>query len=165
MVPMICFAGRHNSGKTTLITKIINQLSARGINTAVVKYARGGLDIDGSKDSEKLFTAGAQAVYTSSAEIDLIYRRHAEERSLEEIYQEISGGVDLIIIEGYKLGPYPKIEVIRREIDPQPMELNNVIARVSNFELQEQSVPRFNFEQVDEVIELIIDMAQIDKNN
>ncbi len=156
MPAIISFVGKHNSGKTTLLTDIISRLEQQGIKTAVVKHAHKGLDLPGNFDSDRLFAAGASIVYASSPEFSLIYRRNQEEWSIEQIYTQIAGDVDLVITEGFKGKDFPKIEVLRQEISTSTLEITNVIARVTDFTL-EDSVPTFSFEQQEEITAFILE--------
>jgi len=160
MAAIISFVGKHNSGKTTLLIGIISRLEKRGIKTAVIKHAHKGLDLPGNFDSDRLFAAGASIVYASSPEFSLIYRRNLEEWSIEQIYDQIAGDVDLVITEGFKGKDFPKIEVLRREISTSTLEVTNVLARVTDFPLVD-SVPTFSFEQQDEITALIMEYCGI----
>lgn len=152
MIPVVSFVGRHNAGKTTLLVNIIEKLSQKGIKVAVIKHASHVLDI-GKHDSDRLFNAGASTVYASSPEMTILYRRH-KEKGLDEIISELSGG-DLLITEGYKKESHPKIEVLRKEIDTEKMKLDNVIARVADFAIDD-SLPRFDFGQIEEISDFLI---------
>jgi len=156
MAAIISFVGKHNSGKTTLLTDIISRLEQQGIKTAVVKHAHKGLDLPGNFDSDRLFAAGASIVYASSPEFSLIYRRNQEEWSIEQIYTQIAGDVDLVITEGFKGKDFPKIEVLRQEISTSTLEITNVLARVADFPM-EDSVPTFSFNQHEEITAFILD--------
>ncbi|MGI6413899.1 MAG: molybdopterin-guanine dinucleotide biosynthesis protein B [Syntrophomonadaceae bacterium] len=160
MVPIISFVGRHNSGKTHLLTRIIPELSKRGITTAVIKHAHHKVNITGNKDSELLFTAGAKMVYTASPDITILYQRTGNEKTLEEMRREIGGGVHLVITEGYKNEDIPKIEVLRKEISTIPLELNNVIARVADFNLNSE-VPVFDFTQGEEIAAFLLQRLKV----
>ncbi|HEX3011153.1 MAG TPA: molybdopterin-guanine dinucleotide biosynthesis protein B, partial [Syntrophomonadaceae bacterium] len=134
MVPIVSFVGRHNSGKTTVLAGVVNHLKQEGIKTAVIKHASHSLFIQPVTDSDKLFDAGAEAVYVTSPDTAIHYSRHDNEKNLYDIYEEVSAGMDLVITEGFKKEKSTgKIEVIRREIDSQPLPLDNLIARVCDF--------------------------------
>ena len=156
MAAIISFVGKHNSGKTTLLTGIISRLDQRGIKTAVVKHAHKGLDLPGNFDSDRLFVAGASIVYASSPEFSLAYRRNQEEWGIDQIYAQIAGDVDLVITEGFKGQDFPKIEVLRREVSTSTLETTNVLARVTDFPL-EDSVPTFSFDQHEEITAFILE--------
>jgi molybdopterin-guanine dinucleotide biosynthesis protein B len=154
MIPVISLVGKHNAGKTTIIIAIVKALSRRGIKTAVIKHASRNLTVEPSEDSEMIFLAGAGIVYAVSPEVSIKYM-HQSEPNLVDICEQISPEVDLIITEGYKAEPADKIEVMRREISMQPLSVNNTIARISDFEINDQ-IPRFAFDQPEEIAEFIM---------
>jgi len=86
MVPVIAFVGRHNAGKTTLLSNLISRLQQKGIECAVVKNSHHLLTPDNS-DSGQLYAAGAQQVYLSTPQETLIYRRE-EKLSLERSWNK-----------------------------------------------------------------------------
>ncbi len=157
MVPVISFVGRHNSGKTTVLTRVIEKLQLMGIKSAVIKHSHHMLTPDDS-DSGKLFAAGAQQVYLSTPHETLIYCRE-EEKSLETIIAQVIHPVDIVLLEGYKQSSYPKVEVIRSDVDPQPLELVNVIARVTDCQFDD-GILQFGFGQEDELVEYLIEQTQ-----
>jgi len=165
MIPVISFVGRHNSGKTTLLTKIIERFSQKDIKTAVIKHAASGLDINPDNDSGRLFNAGASRVYASSPGIAMEYHRNNEEISLKDICSKVGLDVDLVITEGFKKETHPKIEVLRSSISKKTMDLTNVIARVADFDLDDYggALPVFKFNQDKEITEFIINLFNFKK--
>lgn len=160
MVPAISFVGHHNSGKTTLLVKVIRHLSSWDIRTAVIKHSQHGFDLPVEKDSERLFEAGSGLVYASSPHMSLRYRREGEERNLGDIYDEVKEQVDLVITEGYKTGPYPKIEVVRQATGDLLPNLNNLIARVSD-QPTDDCITCFGFDQDLEIARLIVEQFKL----
>ena len=155
MVPIIMFVGKHNSGKTTLLTQIINRLENQGIRTGVIKGARQNLDLPSNKDGEKLFNAGASVVLTSGLDIQIAYWRNKV--SLDELIEAMDPDLDLIIIEGFKEAPYPKIEIIRQDISEELLDISNVIARVTDFNLNnDDDTKTFKFEEIEQILDFII---------
>ena len=65
--------------------------------------------------------------------------------------------VDVIFLEGFKQSVYPKIEVIRSEVDPEPLNVTNVIARITDVPDLGDGIPQFAFEQEDELLDLILE--------
>jgi molybdopterin-guanine dinucleotide biosynthesis protein B len=161
MIPVISFVGRHNSGKTTVLSGVISFLSKAGFKLAVLKHAARTLEVLPIMDSEKLFHAGADLVYASSPEISIQYWRHDQEKSLQQICEQISTGMDLIIVEGYKRELLYKIEVLRKEIDPEPMNLEKTIALVCNYDVK-TALPTFTFDQTERLSRFIIEMLLLD---
>ena len=112
---IIGLAGWSGSGKTTLITKVIPRLIARGISVSTLKHAHHGFDLDQpGKDSFFHRAAGATEVVISSAKRFAILHelRGEPEWDLPELVAKISP-VDLVLVEGYKRDPFPKLEVHR----------------------------------------------------
>ncbi|MDB5393129.1 MAG: mobB [Rhodospirillales bacterium] len=120
---LVGLAGWSGSGKTTLIAKLIPVLTARGLKVSTVKHAHHAFNIDQpGKDSWLHRQAGATEVIVSSANrFALIHElRGAAEPSLEELLSRLSPA-DLVIIEGFRHGSHPKIEIFRPELDKPPL--------------------------------------------
>lgn len=113
--PAIAIVGRHNSGKTTLIEKLISELVERGLDIGTVKHHhKPGFEFDvPGKDSWRHRQAGASE--TVIASIDQIARVKTLEHELEcsEIVSTMPGH-DLVIVEGYRKSGLPTIEIMRR---------------------------------------------------
>ncbi len=106
--------GWKNSGKTTLMVRLIGELTARGFAVSVVKHAHASFDIDHKgRDSYRLREAGARDVALSSPKRFALMRELGEEMSFEEVLS-YAGPCDLVLVEGFKREAFPKIE-IRRE--------------------------------------------------
>jgi molybdopterin-guanine dinucleotide biosynthesis protein B len=109
------FAGWSGSGKTTLIEKLIPRFSGAGLRVSLIKHAHHTFDVDQpGKDSYRHRHAGASEVLvTSSRRWVLMHElRGAHEPSFEEHVKRISP-CDLLIVEGFKFAPLPKLEVWR----------------------------------------------------
>jgi molybdopterin-guanine dinucleotide biosynthesis protein B len=108
-------AGWSGSGKTTLLTAVIPDLTARGLTVSTIKHAHHEFDIDRpGKDSWRHRQAGASEVMVASARRWAIMRelRGASEPTLDELVARMSS-VDLLLVEGWKHHPHPKLEVHR----------------------------------------------------
>ena len=109
------FAGWSGSGKTTLIEKLIPLFVKRGLRVSLIKHAHHTFDVDvPGKDSYRHRHAGASEVMvTSSRRWVLMHELRGEkEPSFEEQLRHISP-CDLLIVEGFKFAPIPKLEVWR----------------------------------------------------
>ena len=109
------FAGWSGSGKTTLIEQLIPRFVKRGLTVSLIKHAHHSFDVDQpGKDSYRHRHAGAMEVLvTSSRRWVLMHELHGEpEPSMEEQIQHLSP-CDLLLIEGFKHAPMPKLEVWR----------------------------------------------------
>ena len=108
-------AGYSGSGKTTLIEKLIPRFTAKGLRVSLIKHAHHTFDVDQQgKDSWRHRHAGCQEVLvTSSRRWALMHElRGAAEPTLQELTQHLSD-CDLLLIEGFKREPIPKLEVHR----------------------------------------------------
>jgi molybdopterin-guanine dinucleotide biosynthesis protein MobB len=105
--------GRPNSGKTTLIEKLIPEFKRRGLRVGAVKrVARFDIDVPG-KDSWRHSRAGAAAYPVASAsKLAFVVRREGE-ASLEEIVARYFGGYDVVVCEGYRREAPDVVEVFR----------------------------------------------------
>ncbi len=115
--PVIGIAGWTSSGKTTLAVRLIEEFARRGWRIATVKHAHHDFEIDTPEtDSSRHRRAGATEVAVVSRRRWAIVHELADEfePDLAEVLSWLSPA-DLIIVEGYKNAPIPKIEVRRRE--------------------------------------------------
>ncbi|BCJ92094.1 molybdopterin-guanine dinucleotide biosynthesis protein MobB [Terrihabitans soli] len=112
---VIGLAGWSGAGKTTLLEKLIPELTRRGLSVSTMKHAHHNFDVDKpGKDSFVHRQAGAREVLIASANrFALMHElRGAPEPALNDLIGKLSP-VDLVIIEGYKTAPHPKIEIWR----------------------------------------------------
>ncbi len=108
-------AGYSGSGKTTLLEKLIPCLITHGLRVSIIKHAHHGFDIDRpGKDSYRHREAGAAEVMLACSDRwALMHERHADEDvGLKELLAKLSP-CDLVLIEGFKQEPVPKLEVHR----------------------------------------------------
>jgi molybdopterin-guanine dinucleotide biosynthesis adapter protein len=111
-------AGWSGSGKTTLLAALIPELVGRGVTVSTLKHAHHEFDVDQpGKDSWVHRQAGASEVMVaSSRRFALMHElRDAPEPSLDELVSRMAP-VDLLLIEGFKRGPHPKLEVHRPSV-------------------------------------------------
>jgi len=114
MIPIVSIVGRSDSGKTTLIEKLIPELVRRGYRVATIKHDVHGFDMDHEgKDSWRHKHAGARISIISSPWKIGIVEDVDRDHELAEIRDRYIHDVDLILSEGYKRNTHPKIEVFR----------------------------------------------------
>jgi molybdopterin-guanine dinucleotide biosynthesis protein B len=114
--PAIGVAGWKNSGKTTLVARLVAELTGRGFKVATVKHAHHAFRIDDAEtDSARHRRAGAaQVAIVSASRWALVRELGADpEPTLDAMIDRLDP-CDLVIVEGYKRAPIPKIEVRRR---------------------------------------------------
>jgi len=109
--------GWKNNGKTTLVERLVTEITARGLKVSTIKHAHHAFDIDHEgRDSYRHREAGAQEVLVGSGKRwALIHElRGEDEPTLEDLLARLSP-CDLVIVEGYKRDRHPKIEAYRTE--------------------------------------------------
>lgn len=115
--------GRKNSGKTHLIARLLRAAAARGLRVATVKHAHHAFDIDHpGKDSYVHREAGACEVLVASAQRWALVHEHrgAPEPGLDELLGHLAP-CDLVLVEGFKPGTHPKLEVYRATCGQAPL--------------------------------------------
>lgn len=157
MIPIVSIVGKSDSGKTTLIEKIVPELSRRGYRVTTVKHDLHGFEIDKEgKDSWRHKRAGAQAVVISSPRKVALIRDVDKDMSLEELGDSFGEDADLILSEGFKKDVQPKIEVFREGKHEELLctKEDNLIAIASNrpFDI---GVPCLDIDDVKGIVDLI----------
>jgi molybdopterin-guanine dinucleotide biosynthesis adapter protein len=113
MTPIVSIVGKSDSGKTTLIEKLIPELIRRGYRVGTIKHDAHQFDIDHpGKDSWRHRQAGADTVVISSPAKAAIVTTVRSELTLDDMAAAYFGDVDIVITEGYKSENKPKIEVL-----------------------------------------------------
>jgi molybdopterin-guanine dinucleotide biosynthesis adapter protein len=114
--------GWSGSGKTTLLTALIPHFTARGLRVSTIKHAHHAFDLDQpGKDSWRHRQAGAREVMVaSSVRWALMHEVEGEEPALADLLMRLAP-VDLVVVEGFKANPHPKIEVHRPALGKPPM--------------------------------------------
>ena len=163
MIKSICFVGKSNCGKTTLITKVISKLSERGYKIGTVKHHNHDTHFDQEgKDTYKHYMSGAKQVIISSPGGYGMFIKVEKELPLEEIIK-MHEGMDLVIVEGYKREGINKIEIIRKERSSERIcSDDEVQAVISDIEI-ETSRPYFNINDIDGVVKFIEERYLINK--
>jgi molybdopterin-guanine dinucleotide biosynthesis protein B len=157
---IIGLAGWSGSGKTTLLTKLIPRLTARGLTVSTVKHAHHAFDLDQpGKDSHSHRMAGATEVLVGSANRWAVVHelRGAAEPSLRELLAKLAP-VDIVIVEGYKREPHPKLEVYRASVRKpllQP-EDPHIVAIAADQPLPEAAVPVVALDDIEAIAEIVV---------
>ena len=128
--PVFGIVGRKNAGKTTLVARLVRHLSDAGLRVSTVKHAHHALDVDREgTDSWKHREAGAREVALIGANRWALMHelRGSAEPSLDEMLA-IMSPADLILVEGFKGGAHPKLEVLAGPDRLDPSVCPNVVA-------------------------------------
>jgi molybdopterin-guanine dinucleotide biosynthesis protein MobB len=160
--PILGFLGPSHSGKTTLLTRVIDLLSTSGLNLGAVKHHHRTFTIDHQgKDSQRFTAAGARKTIITGPQQTALIEQTPEQIPLEKLADFYMNDLDLILVEGFKQTPMPKIEVQRRELNLPLLSRNdchhdpNLVAVVSDRN-QELDVPLFEPEAVTEICRFIL---------
>ncbi|MDP1947655.1 MAG: molybdopterin-guanine dinucleotide biosynthesis protein B [Nitrospirota bacterium] len=156
-VPIVSFVGRSNSGKTTLIERVIPELVRAGYKVATVKHAGHGFDLDTEgKDSWRHKRAGASSVMVLSKGSMAMFADVSDQMTVEEVRDRfLDHTYDLIIAEGWKHEGYPKIVIVREQVGEIPVSSEGLLAVVSDKPI-DLSVPLFGLDDVAGVAALIM---------
>jgi molybdopterin-guanine dinucleotide biosynthesis adapter protein len=153
---IITIVGKSDSGKTTLLEKLIRILSDRGYKIGTVKHAHNGFQIDlEGKDSWRHRNAGADATLLITDSTVAVVRNDISPDN--DKMQKYLDGMDIILAEGFKGHPLPKIEVFRTGSGhKKPMFLsdNTLIAFVTDSDYRPK-VPVFDLEEIIELADFI----------
>jgi len=158
-VKVIGIAGYSGSGKTTLIEKMIPLLVREGLRVSLIKHAHHEFDVDQpGKDSHRHRHAGCSEVLVSSSKRWALMHelRGAAEPSLQEQLKKLSP-CDLVLVEGYKAEPIPKLEVHRRDAGTPLLHVadEHVVAVATDEPLQTR-LPQLALDDAEGVARFII---------
>jgi molybdopterin-guanine dinucleotide biosynthesis protein B len=151
--PVFGVTGWKNSGKTTLVTKLVAEFSRRGFNVSTVKHAHHEFDIDKpATDSYRHREAGAREVMIVSGNRWALMHelRDESEPPLDAALQRLSP-CDLILVEGYKREGHPKIEVRRsaaRREEPLAPGDPSILAVAADHKVETAGRPFFALDDV-----------------
>jgi molybdopterin-guanine dinucleotide biosynthesis protein MobB len=143
--------GWKNTGKTTLTERLVAELVAQGLRISTVKHAHHATEIDHpGRDSHRHREAGAgQVIVASPVRWALMTElRGAEEPPLADLLAHLDP-CDLVLIEGYKTAPHPKIETHRKAAGRDLLALQNpTIRAIASDEPVDSALPRFDLDDV-----------------
>jgi len=137
-VRVLGVVGWSGSGKTTLLTKLIPLLRAADLTVSTVKHTHHGFDMDRpGKDTYRHREAGAHEVLVASGtRWALLHEVVGPEPELPDLLARLQP-VDLVLVEGYKTHPFPKLEVHRPELGKPPIwpSESDIVAVATNGEI------------------------------
>lgn len=153
---LIAISGVKNSGKTTLVTKIIPRLVSLGYKVATIKHDGHDFkaDVEGT-DSFKHKEAGAYgtAVFSKTKFMLVKEQEDLSERDLIKCFPE----ADIILLEGFKYSKYPKLEIVRKAVSENYVcQRETLIALVTDLEDEFERIRKININDIDEIIDVLI---------
>jgi molybdopterin-guanine dinucleotide biosynthesis protein MobB len=120
---IISVIGRKNAGKTTLAVALTSELARRGYRVMTIKHGHHPASVDRpGTDSWRHFNEGrAERVLIASPELRVLFERSPDDYDPIGLAQRYMGGADIVLTEGFKAAPLPKIEVFRKTAGDQPL--------------------------------------------
>ncbi len=152
--------GWKNSGKTTLVERLVAEISRRGYSVSTLKHAHHTFDVDQpGKDSHRHRMAGAREVLVASRErwALMAENRGQPEPSLSDLLGWLSP-VDLVLVEGYKREGHPKIEARREATAQSSIAAGDptVEAIASDSPVEGAEVPVFDLDDISGIADFIL---------
>ena len=155
-IPVISIVGgKSNSGKTTLLEKMIREAKRRGWRVATLKHDVHGFEMDQpGKDTWRHGQAGADVVALSSPHKIAILESVTGDQPLDEVLARIQG-VDVIFTEGYKSGNKPKIEVFRSAVHQGLFSKPEELIAIASDIIFDNGIPCFGLDDAGGLCDLI----------
>ena len=166
-VNIIGIVGWKNSGKTTLASALIRELSSRGLRVNSIKHAHHGVDVDQpGTDSYQHREAGAQEVLLAGGQRFAIMHelRGAAEPTMDELLARL-GPCDWVVVEGFKFHSHPKIEVHRQASERAPLypQDDSIIAVAADY-TPDFSGPFFDANDVAGIADFVLALEEASVN-
>ncbi|MDY6974038.1 MAG: molybdopterin-guanine dinucleotide biosynthesis protein B [Thermodesulfobacteriota bacterium] len=156
--PIVSIVGTSGVGKTTILEKLIPELTRRGLRVGTVKHhAHGEFEMDRpGKDSWRHKKAGAATSIVSSPQRIGILMDVDHDHKPNEL-KSLFSNIDIILTEGYKREDNPKIEVFRSEINGEPVCKGDkhLLALVSD-ESVDLGIPRYSTDDIEGLADFLI---------
>ena len=148
---VISVVGHSGAGKTTLVEKLIRELSGRGIKVATIKHAHHKVVLDTpGKDSYRYKEAGAvMSMLVTTTQLQVVVDA-TERREPVQLAQRFLGEADMVLAEGFSLGGGAKIEVLRRACNKPPRCAieDGLIAIVTDMDEVYPQLPHFALDDI-----------------
>jgi molybdopterin-guanine dinucleotide biosynthesis adapter protein len=159
----VAFTGPSNSGKTTLILKVARKLiHEHKLEVAIIKHDpkdKARFDVEG-KDSYKFSDTGAEVIVTSDNRTTYFSKRHSELEDMIRLFNDF----DVLLVEGLKSLPLPRISVFRNAIDSDYIPYMDALAIDHSVNIQSYDIPKavemLDLNDADQVISWIFKNAK-----
>ncbi|MGI9378436.1 MAG: molybdopterin-guanine dinucleotide biosynthesis protein B [Methyloligellaceae bacterium] len=166
-IPIFSIIGWKNSGKTTLMARLVEEFTARGLSVSAIKHAHHSFDIDHpERDTFKLREAGARQIAIASPRRWALMHELKDEPEppLDEIISHFSGA-EIVLVEGYKSSQIPKIEArSKRSLTQSPLagEFPSVVAIASDKDQEDNALPHFQIDDIPGIANFILRYLKIE---
>jgi len=152
--------GHSGAGKTTLVEKLIRELSGRGLKVATIKHAHHKVELDTpGKDSFRYKEAGAVMSMLLTRDALQLVADATVEREPEQLAQRFLSEADLVLAEGFSLAGGAKIEVLRRACAKPPRCVieDGLIAIVTDMDEVYPQLPHFGLEDISAIVDFMLE--------
>jgi len=163
---VVSIVGLHDVGKTKLISRVIPALADRGYRVGTVKHAPhlSVMDPSGTRpDTARHLQAGALRTLLAAEDGMVLQWPATADMYVSSVIARQFADVDIVLVEGLKHGPFPKIEVFRRtsEVAAEPLAGQiDVLAVITDERVAlHDGVPRFSPQQTERIADFIADLA------
>lgn len=157
----IALSGPSNSGKTTIILKIVEKLGEK-LKIAVVKHdPKDKAEFDKvGKDSQRFFASGCDTIVVSPTRTTMF---RSESLGFDEIVSSL-GGFDLLIVEGLKTWDLPRLSLFRESFDESYLEVSNAVAFSNEMSKYKNKIPRhidvFDLNDIESICDWVLKNAK-----
>lgn len=154
---ILLVVGRKKRGKTTLVEKLVPEFKKRGYKVGTIKYTTLDHEFDTpGKDSFRHSQAGAETTLVLSPKNIALFSSDLRKKEPNELFKFFFEHYDIVIGEGFKSSPYPKVEVLDSAKDTEPLcgENDNLIALVCNKSIH-SFVPVFSLDQTESLADFL----------
>jgi molybdopterin-guanine dinucleotide biosynthesis protein B len=156
-------AGHSGMGKTTLLEHLVPELQARGLVVSVIKHSHKDLDIDRpGKDSYRLRETGCQEVLVMGRRRWVLMHELSEdlEPPLAQLLDKLQA-CDVVLVEGFKQGDFPKLEVWRAALNKSPLwpTVTGVMAMVCDDPVAPLGMPVLALSDMTRIADFIVEHA------
>ena len=155
---IIGVVGWKNTGKTTLIEKLIKEFSERNLSISTIKHSHHNFSVDQQgTDSFRHFNAGAKETILASDKKWIKFSRQICESNLSDLIKQIIP-VDIVLVEGFKLSEHKKVEVVNSASKKIPLYKNDktICGLIFNqHKIQNTVLPQFNRDDIQEICDFI----------
>jgi molybdopterin-guanine dinucleotide biosynthesis protein B len=120
---IVSIIGHKNAGKTTLVAALAHEFKRQKRRVGTIKHASHPLEVDrAGTDSWRHFHEGrADGVIVASPDLRVTFERRTDEEGPEQLSRRYYIDMDVVLVEGFKTAPIPKIEVFRKEVARAPL--------------------------------------------
>ena len=155
---IIGVVGWKNTGKTTLIEKLIKEFSERNLSISTIKHSHHNFSVDQQgTDSFRHFNAGAKETILASDKKWIKFSRQICESNLSDLIKQIIP-VDIVLVEGFKLSEHRKVEVVNVASKKIPLyKTDQTICGLifNQHKIQNTVLPQFNRDDIQEICDFI----------